>query len=76
MHSIKVKPASAGLQVPLPSHDFEILPEEGRTVPLDQYMRRRLAAGEVVEVKDTPAPAPKPAAAKTAPAADKSPSAS
>jgi hypothetical protein len=45
--AVTIKPAP-GLKVRKP--DGPLLPEEGATVELTSYWRRRLAAGDVIEV--------------------------
>ena len=47
---INVKP-SEGLRVRDPQ-TYQVLPPEGGTVPDTNFWRRRLAAGDVVEIKD------------------------
>jgi|LGVE01.1.fsa_nt_gb hypothetical protein len=51
MQTVKIKPAP-GLRVRTP--DGGLLPEAGATVELTSYWRRRIAAGDVVEVQATP----------------------
>ena len=57
--SITVKPACAGLLVRNPHRDHAPLAAGGETVPYDAWVIRRLADGDVVEVKPG-APAEKP----------------
>lgn len=46
-----VRPAE-GCVVSMPESGYTLLPESGARVPLTQYWLRRLACGDVVEVKN------------------------
>lgn len=56
-----LKPARAGLRVPIPGAPGRVLPEEGAEVVEETYWLRRLADGDVVEalppVPEDPTPA-------------------
>lgn len=62
---IFAKPA-AGFQLPLP--DGRAWPAVGDWVDKDRYVRRRLAAGEIIETEPPPEPAEPVAAASDTPA--------
>lgn len=48
---IRLKPAKAGVKIPNPFNG-KFLQEEGEVVELNKFWRRRINAGEVVEVKE------------------------
>jgi hypothetical protein len=51
MKTVRVKPGD-GRTVLMPDRNFEPVPAEGVTVPLDSYYGRALGRGDLVEVKD------------------------
>lgn len=58
MNKVLIQPAR-GLLVPNPQNNFKPLPPEGAEVELDRYWKRRLADGDVSQVKPPSKAAPK-----------------
>jgi hypothetical protein len=54
-----VKPTTPGLKVPIPGQPGIYVPEQGMRVTKSTYWRRRLRAGDVVEISAAKVAAPK-----------------